>query len=153
LPAIVGEGEERQSLWPEVFPLDKLETMRLQMGTALFDCMFMGRPESLQGDIFNPHWFRHCQMAVDADRKQQVPTYLNLSGQPAEKTFDKLVIYQFWDLAISSKETADYTCCVTVAVDSDDMDIFILDVSKGHWSFEVTQQKIVELAHLRVMAG
>jgi hypothetical protein len=32
LPAIVGEDETRESLWPEVFPLEKLETMRLQMG-------------------------------------------------------------------------------------------------------------------------
>lgn len=147
--------ENDQALWPEVFPMEKLESIQRQMGTALFSCMFLGRPEALTGDIFNPRWFRSAQLVTVQGEDQMmrnvpklVLRYTGLDGQPREKDFSKLVIYQFWDLAISAKETADFTCCVTIAVDSDEMDLFILDCQRGHWSFEVTQQKIVEFARL-----
>lgn len=119
------------------------------MGSALFDCMFMGRPEALQGDIFNPRWFRTAQLKLlpGGGQPRQVLAYVTSEGEPREVNFDQLVIYQFWDLAISSKETADYTCCVTVAVDVEQMDLFVLDVTRAHWSFEQTQQHIIELAH------
>lgn len=146
MPAI---DAQNKSLWPEVFPMEKLESIRLSMGSALFDCMFMGRPEALQGDIFNPRWFRAAQLKLvpGGGQPRQVLAYVSREGEAREVTFEQLVIYQFWDLAISSKETADYTCCCTVAVDVESMDLFILDVTRAHWSFEQTQQHIIELAH------
>lgn len=55
---------------------------------------------------------------------------------------DDLDIYQAWDLAISTKETADYTVCTTVGV-SDKNIIYILDWYRDHIDFP-TQVKMVE---------
>ena len=50
--------------------------------------------------------------------------------------------YQAWDLAISMRETADYTVCTTIGV-SDDNKIYVLDWYRDRIDFP-TQVKMVE---------
>lgn len=142
--------EHGDSIWPEQFPLSKLEDMRRTMGSALFECMYMGRPESLTGDIFKPGWFKSCQWGMKLNPLgEPTPCLVYVeNGEKVEIPRDRLLVYQFYDLAISAKETADYTCCVTLALDPETMNLFVLDVSKGHWSFAQTQSKIAELGQL-----
>lgn len=136
LPAILADGS---SLWPEYFPLPRLESIRQAQGSAIFDCMFLGRPESLTGDIFDPLWFKSCQLGLE---NQQSCVRYWAEGEAHLVLREDLLVYQFWDLAISSKATADYTCCCTVALDPKEMNLFVLEVVRGHWSFEKTQQEI-----------
>lgn len=144
--------EGGDSIWPEVFPLSVLEKKRREMGTALFECMYMGRPEALRGDVFDPRWFGAFTLKPLYKAEGQPPVagvaFTDASGEAREFPLEELITYQFWDLAISSKQTADYTCCVTVAIVPQTMDLLVLDVSRGHWTFDVTQKKIVELGHL-----
>src|SRR5690348_16895460 len=148
--------EGGESIWPEVFPLAVLERKRREMGSALFECMYMGRPESLRGDIFDPRWFGNFRLKAvfrEGQPPEEAVVYTDTAGTPREVAVRDLVIYQFWDLAISSRQTADYTCCVTVGVVPETMDLLVLDVARGHWTFDVTQKKIVELGHLWAPLG
>lgn len=54
---------------------------------------------------------------------------------------DDVQIYQAWDLAISQKQSADYTAELTVAVDTE-FNLYLLHAKRGHWSFDQTQQEI-----------
>lgn len=136
--------ENGESIWPETFPLEKLEDIRRQMGSALFETMYMGRPEALTGDIFKPQWFRSCAWGMKLNPLGHPTPHLVYegNGEKVEIPRDRLLVYQFWDLAISQKETADYTCCVTLALDPETMNLFVLDVVRGHWSFAQTQEQI-----------
>jgi predicted phage terminase large subunit-like protein len=110
--------DEGQALWPEVWPLERLEAKRRELGTAVFMCMYQGDPTAMGGDIFRREWFRDY-------------------GQlPAE-----MVVFQAWDLAISQKESADYSVCATIGVDKA-ANVYVLDVVRGHWSFYEQQEQM-----------
>lgn len=53
--------------------------------------------------------------------------------------FDNSVTYTGWDLAISLKETADYTCSCTAVFDLDTGDLFITDWTREH--IPIAEQK------------
>ncbi len=110
--------DQGQPLWPELWPLERLEAKRQEMGTALFECMYQGDPTSLGGDIFKREWFQNYIIAPEGLR-----------------------VYQAWDLAISQKDSADYTVGVTVGVDKDQR-AYILNVVRGRWTFQEQQEQM-----------
>jgi predicted phage terminase large subunit-like protein len=55
-----------------------------------------------------------------------------------------LSIIQCWDLAISEKTTADYTCGWTIGLDEQN-NVFILERRKGHWDFNRTLAEIEDM--------
>ena len=142
LPAL---SESGQPLWPEMFPLDRLESIKQTMGSPLFTCMYQGRPEALGGDIFQRSWFRFVRLAVGNSARGE-KEFAILFPDGRHLPIEHLLVYQFWDLAISEKSTADYTACVTLALDPEDMQLYVLDVLRGHWSFAETQRQIARQA-------
>lgn len=140
-----------EPLWPEFFPKAFLDDKRRIMGSALYRCMYLGDPEGLLGDLFDPSWFGEARIHLaprgegEGAEATEVIRWLHRRGRPAI-SFDHLLIYQFWDLAISEKQTADYTCCVTLALDPSDMSLAVLHVFRDHLSFEKTQQQMALLA-------
>lgn len=138
------DPETGVALWPEYFPSAKLKAIRQQMGSPLFSCMYMGNPAGLSGEIFSANWFKLAQTKI-APRPLLVPEqltqWLQVDGEePID--FDELLFYQFWDLAISEKETADYTVGLTLALHPPTMHETVMEVRRGHWSFEQTQRQI-----------
>jgi predicted phage terminase large subunit-like protein len=111
--------EQEQALWPEVWPLERLQAVRREVGTAIFNCMYQGDPAALGGDIFRREWFKDYTKAPE----QQV--------------------FQAWDLAISQKETADYTAGATIGLDRE-QSVYVLDMLRGRWTFN-EQQEIIAL--------
>lgn len=110
--------EEGQALWPEAWPMESLESVRREIGTAIFNCMYQGDPTSLGGDILKREWFREYS---------EIPAGLR--------------VFQAWDLAISQKEHADYTVGVTIGVDKAH-NVYLVDVVRGRWSFQEQQDQI-----------
>lgn len=127
-------------LWPEYFGKEKLDALKKQMGTALYSCMFLGKPEGLAGEVFRSYWFKFCRLKLGAD------SFSLVLDDGMEIPQERLIIYQFWDLAISAKETADFTVCCTLGLDVETMQMYVLDVVKGHWSFAQTQEQMARLA-------
>lgn len=114
--------EEGRALWPALWPAEKLEAKWVEIGTALFQCMYQGDPTALGGDIFRREWFKDYTQAPEGLR-----------------------VYQAWDLAISQKQSADYTVGVTVGVDKD-QNAYVLDVVRGRWTFQEQQEQMTRQA-------
>lgn len=148
LAALDADG---QSIWPEYFPTEMLEAKRREMGGPIFKAMYMGDPSALNGDIFKAHWFSLGKLRIaprkldDGTETQEMTTYIVPDGEEPI-ALDHCLVYQGWDLAISEKQTADYTACVTVALHPPTMRLFILDVFRDHLSFQKTQNMMAVLA-------
>lgn len=100
MPAITFKGDnERESYWPEWWPLERLDEKKDEIGSAFFEAMYMNNPLALAGDIFRNEWLL-----------KDVPDPL-----PAFKE-----IYLSVDFALKKTARADYTVFLTVAVDRAD---------------------------------
>lgn len=112
--------EKPRALWPEVWPLDKLEQERNDMGGALFACSYLNDISGLmEGNIFRREWFRYY------------------SGNPpaAGRVTWKMGV----DLASSEREAADWTARVLIGED-EQYNTFVHTVhrekiSTGHRAF------------------
>jgi len=111
-----------EALWPEMWPLDKLESERRDMGSAMFACSYLNDISGLMaGNIFRREWF--------SDKY-----FTELPSNPAGYTW-KMGI----DLASSERQRADYTARVVVAQD-DENNTFVWQVHRdkietGHREF------------------
>ncbi len=98
LPALSDAGE---ALWPERFPAAWLEAKRAEIGGPLFNTLYQGDPTGLGGTVFREAaWFRPLP-----------PDFAAL--RPA------LTVVQFWDMAFSERQTADYTAAATLGAHPD----------------------------------
>jgi hypothetical protein len=91
-PAIDPDGD---ALWPELWPIAKLEAKRRELGSAIFNLQYQNDPEGMGGNVFRREWFRH----VDT-----VPSGARRAGM---------------DLNASASERADYTALVEWLEDAD----------------------------------
>lgn len=117
LPAIDSEGH---ALWPELWPLEKLEEKRREIGTSMFQCMYQGDPTLMEaGEWFKKEWF--------AEYTETPP-------------LDELTIVQGWDFAARIHKKSDFTVCVTLGIDESQYEetgrfkAYVLDV----WRRKIT---------------
>jgi predicted phage terminase large subunit-like protein len=54
LPAVLSTGE---ALWPERFPLDRLDAIKRTVGPREWSALFMQRPQPDEGTFFQRQWF------------------------------------------------------------------------------------------------
>jgi len=88
--------------------------------------MYQQRPQPPEGGLLMRSWIKTYQ------------TYKLPS-------LEELDIYQGWDLAISTKETADYTVCTTIGV-SKEKQIYVLDWYRDHIDFPSQVRMVEKLA-------
>lgn len=119
-PAILPDGT---SYWAEQWSLERLREKRETLGSVYFRAMYMNDPAGMAGNVFDLDWFK------------PLPEVL--------PTFVKVGI--FVDLAISQRETADYTAIGTVALDIEG-ELHILNMRRGHWTFNTTLEQIKQAA-------
>jgi predicted phage terminase large subunit-like protein len=103
LPAIAQEDDPLHrlpgaALWPERFSSAALEATRSALGSYLWSAMYMGTPAPLDGNVFRRSWFRYFESAGDAYQ-------LDDETVPASQCRRFITA----DLAVSQKQTADYT--------------------------------------------
>ena len=84
-PAI---GSDGHALWPELWPISKLEAKRRELGTAIFNQQYQNDPSGMGGNIIRREWFRYVSAVPEGRRRVGV------------------------DLAASARERADYTAVV-----------------------------------------
>jgi predicted phage terminase large subunit-like protein len=93
------EHGEEHALWPEVWPLKRLQKERKAMGTALFSCAYQNDVTGLmEGNVFLKRNFQY---------------YKKL--EPEKHYTVRMGV----DLASSTRETADFTARLTTAEDED----------------------------------
>ncbi|MEY2960490.1 MAG: hypothetical protein RLZ60_320 [Pseudomonadota bacterium] len=110
LPAIMSSG---QALWPEKFPLPRLEQIRTAIGERDWSALYQQRPAPDEGDYFKREWFKFYDTPPANLRK-----------------------YGASDYAVTAKG-GDYTVHVVAGVDHAD-NLYILDVWRAqaeshHW--------------------
>lgn len=126
--AIYYEPEDKKrktpkALWPSVWPLDKLEAERRDMGSSMFACSYLNDISGLMtGNIFLRQWYQH--------------------GYFRELPKGKRYRYKMGiDLASSEREEADFTSRVVIAED-EDLNVYVMSVVRdkratGHRQFVI----------------
>lgn len=112
-------------LWPDRFNLEKLMQVKRQMGEYWFSSMYQQEPQPEGGGLLKRKWIKYY------DPKDRV----------MKPIWDAGITYTGWDLAISEKETADYTTSCTVTVHGDS--IYVRDWTQDHITFPEQQQAVI----------
>lgn len=128
LPAIAEEKDllnrkPDEPLWPERFDLKELYRIKETTGSYYWSALYQQRPQPPGGGLLKRSWIKYYE-------QNELPP------------LEELRVYQSWDLAISTKETADYTVCTTVGVTGDNQ-VYVLDCYRERIDFP-TQVKMVE---------
>ncbi|TET36701.1 MAG: hypothetical protein E3J72_08060 [Planctomycetota bacterium] len=105
-PAISGD----RALWGEMFPIEKLEELRKEMGTLIFNLQYQNDARLVRGAVFKPHWLRKHRGAPRGGR-----------------------VFTGVDLAISQKANADYFAAVTVSLSGGNF--HVIDARRDRCSF------------------
>jgi len=79
-----------EPLWPGRYNLKELNRIKDNTGSYWWNALYIQRPQSPEGNLLKRSWLNYYQ-------HHELPN------------IESLDIYQSWDLAISTKETADYT--------------------------------------------
>ncbi|MGH8358513.1 MAG: phage terminase large subunit [Pseudomonas sp.] len=120
VPALESCADGEVSTWPERFTTEYVLAMRKLLGTALFRAIWQGDPTSMGGSVFREEkWLR--PLPTDFDRR---PAF------GAKTKREQLNVVTTFDFAFSSRQTADYTGCLTVGQDAD-MNLYILGAWRG----------------------
>lgn len=115
------EHKAPRALWPAVWPLDKLEQERRDMGSAMFACSYLNDISGLmEGNVFRSAWFQYFNTLPEGH------TYHYKMGV---------------DLASSERESADFTARAVIAED-ENMNVYVLSVYQdkretGHRQFVI----------------
>lgn len=132
--------EEGQLLWPERFSNATLEGLKRDLGSMGFAAQYQQRPVPAGGGQFKKLWFRYFT---------QEDTHYCLESPDAVKrvlieSCQKVITV---DLAISQKQSADYTVISTWAV-TPDREILLIDCLREHLD-NPEQQKQIQLLYQR----
>ncbi len=121
LPAIAEERDELgrakgEALFPELYPVEWLESRRrsttgeeTRLGPYWWDALYQQRPTPQAGGIFKREWFRYYELKGDL-----ILADLERASTSLGDCYQVITV----DLAVSTKESADYTCVSVWAVSS-----------------------------------
>ncbi len=125
IPAIAEENDMlgrklNEPLWEKRFNYTKLLEIKNTIGAYWFSALYQQRPSQKEGNIFNRKDFRYFSL------ENNIINFKHYNEQKIYRIGD-CSIYASIDLAVSSKQTSDYTVVIVFAV-SPFKEIFILDV-------------------------
>jgi predicted phage terminase large subunit-like protein len=115
-PAIATEDEKwrrkGEALHPERYNLAALNKIKRTLGPRDWAALYQQTPVPDEGGYFKAEWVRYADSMPDHNGLQ---------------------VYAACDLAVSKKDSADFTVFVVVGVDRSD-NIWVLDVRRGRWN-------------------
>lgn len=131
LPAIAEDENDLlgrkpgEALWPSRFPTYVLMEKKGMIGSYWWASLYQQRPSPLGGGMLKSDWVK----------------YYNSQDLPHD-----LVVYMGVDLAISTKETADYTAISVVGQSQNTLEMYVLDFIRERMDFPKTIRMIKEVA-------
>jgi len=117
------ERKAGEALHGEREGLATLVGVKADLGSLAFSAQYQQRPTPAEGNIVKRDWFGTYESVPD-DRG--------------------VTIVQSWDLASSTKQTADYSACITAALYR--KKIYLLDAWRGRLSFPDLRKRIIDHA-------
>lgn len=126
LPAIARDNDPLgrnygEALWSERFPLSELDKFRKRMGEYWFSSLYQQEPLPSGSTIFKRSNFRYFQ------EKNGFYEYIDEENHTRMVHKDELTVMATCDLAISMRETADYTV-VLIFAKTHSNTIFVIDI-------------------------
>jgi predicted phage terminase large subunit-like protein len=126
LPAIANDNDPLgrlpgEALWAERYDLDELVNIKNNIGAHWFEAMYQQNPLPAENCIFNREDFRYFHENDD---------YFIINGKANQEKYifkSDCIINITVDLAISDKDSADYTVAIVFAVTPENL-ILILEV-------------------------
>lgn len=113
--------DEGAALCPERYDEDALAGIKEVLGSRSFAALYQQRPQPAEGALFKREWF---------DVVDHAPEGLRWG--------------RYWDLAASTKTSADYTASAGVAHSTDDGCLYIRDMIRGRWEWPDARKIIIE---------
>lgn len=121
-------ADEGELLWPDRMPREALDELKLDLGPYGSAGQLQQRPVPRAGAVFRSEWFQPLPSGFDTlDADDKTPR-------------QRLRTVMFWDLAWSELESADYTAALTMGVNADKSQFYILDV----WRQRIDKQRLDE---------
>ena len=133
LPAIAEPGDalgrsEGDPLWPEAYPIPELERLRLAVGSRDWAALYQQRPSAAEGSVFKrEHWQTHKPT-------ETAPLALL-------QALGVNYVVQAWDTAFKTRETNDFSVCVTLGVARSRY--YVLDVWRDRAEFPDLKRAMV----------
>lgn len=132
LPALAEEGdplgrEVGEALWPERYDELELEKIKSAVGSLAFSGMYQQKPAREEGEMFKKSQLREFYKDTSG-----ALTYVLIDPdypEPKRVLDSKCVKFSTLDLAITKKETSDYTVLSTWAL-TPDQELLLLDVER-----------------------
>ena len=109
------------ALCPDRFPVSELARIRRQLGEYSFAALYQQRPQPLEGGLFKKKWFT----------------------QIVDRAPEGLRWFRGYDLAISTKTSADYTASARCAMDRSG-NIYISDVFRARLEYPEQRKYVVD---------
>ena len=106
-----------EALWPERFNHNWLDRKRLEVGEYWFSALYQQRPQPLEGGVLKRGWLQYYNTSISHHDLQFFDVYMGV------------------DLAISKKDSADYTTTCVIAVKRSSNTMYILDWTRDHLDF------------------
>ena len=114
-----------------------LLSIKNDLGSVIFGLQYQNNVDLLkEGNIFKWEWIRYYDEIIHSDGEVYVRR-----GDPKVKILKKFLGV---DLAISEKDTADYTV-ITCVGQGEDKKLYVLDVERGHWTFQRQKDEIIKM--------
>ncbi len=129
--------EEGQLLWPERFNHEVIDRLKKQLGSMAYAAQMQQRPVPAGGGQFKSLWFRSY---IESENHYHLDTPEGIKRTPCEKCYTFFTV----DLAISSKQTADYTVIAVWAV-TPQKDLLLIDRLRARLDNPQQQQQIQRL--------
>lgn len=132
--------EENELLWPERFSKETLEGLKRDLGSMGFAAQYQQRPVPAGGGTFKKSWFRYF---IDEGTHYCLESPDNVRRVLVEQCQKIITV----DLAISQKQTADYTVISVWAI-TPDRELLLIDRLREHLD-NPEQQKQIQLYYQR----
>lgn len=113
---------EGEPLCPDRYDAAQLAEIRAVLGERSFSALYQQRPRPADGGVFQRSWFKVIDKAPELK-----------------------AVVRFWDLAVSTKETSDFTAGALAGIDRD-LNFYILDMQHQRSEWPVTKRTIIDTA-------
>lgn len=110
---ILYERQPDEALWEEKHTLEELRDIQMKVGPYSWASLWQQEPIEAQGNVFKREWMLTI---------------------PKESVPELRMVVRSWDLAMSDKDSADFTAGVKVGID-DEGNLYILDVFRARVEF------------------
>lgn len=111
------------ALHPVRYSRTYLQQTKRTMGDRMFSALFQQQPVPDSGDFFRVEDFRYYKLLPE------------MAHRP---------IYFAWDLAMSTKQTGDFTVGVACMY-NENGDVYVLDIVRGRWRADEITERMVDL--------